>query len=219
MRVGFFTVVRRDPQHFLHAEGLVASVRAAMPGVETVQFTDAASPRVPGVDHVQRLPHGPMLERRLEHYSHCEGDWLLVDTDVQLLRDVSDICTTDQRFDIALTDRHWPDIPQGDDVMHTMPFNTGVCFSRSSFFWQDVLTTWRAYTADRRDWLSEQRAVYDVVRTGAYRIRILPGQVYNYPPRAADDPMTNVAIAHFKGSRKSWLTARILQQSPELAPV
>lgn len=215
MTVGFFTVVRRDPQHFLHAEGLVQSIRATMPGVEIVQFTDDTSPRVPDTDHVQRLPHGPMLERRLEHYSHCEGDWLLVDTDVQMLRDVRHIFT-DTRFDVALTDRNWPGIPQGDDVMHTMPFNTGVCFSRSSVFWQDVLTTWRAYAPTQRDWLSEQRAVYDVIRTGRYRIRILPGQVYNYPPRVIDDEMAGAAIAHFKGQRKQWLTDRLLRQ-PVLA--
>lgn len=209
MQIGFFTVVRRDPQHFLHAGGLVASIRQHMPDAQVVQFTDEVTPAVEGVDQTRRLPDGPMLERRLEHYAACAaGDWLLLDTDVQLRCDVSTVF--DHPFDLALADRHWRDIPQGDLVMHTMPFNTGVCFSRSPSFWQDALAIWRALPPAERDWMSEQRAVYQTIRTGRFRVRILAGEHYNYPPRAADDPCTDAAIVHYKGpQRKLWLTSRI----------
>ena len=218
MRVGFYTVFRRDPIHLLHATALVASIKQVMPTVEIHHFTDDDTAAVEGVTDVRRLPDGPMLERRLEHYSHCEGEWLFLDTDTLVLQDVRTVLFDHPSIDLALADRAWPHLPQGDEVMHSMPFNTGVCFSRSSCFWQDVLTTWRSYDSNRRDWMSEQRAVYEVVRTGRYRVKILPGMIYNYPPRTPDDPLRDVAIAHFKGPRKQWLTERIERQWRE-APV
>lgn len=207
MRVGFFTVFRTDPQHFMHAASLVADVRAAMPGVEYVQLSDERTPAVPGVDRILRREAGPMLERRLEHYALTAGDWLLVDTDVSIRQDVRHVFD-DTVFDVALTDRHWPHLPQGEDVLRTMPFNTGVCFSRSASFWSDVLEVWRGYSETERDWMSEQRAVYAVVRTGNYRVKILPGQTFNYPPESETDENPEPAIWHYKGPRKAWLSVR-----------
>lgn len=217
MNIGFFTVYRRDPIHLLHAEALVRACHQHMPGQPTIQLTDETTPEVPGVSAVRRLPHGPMLERRLEHYATAEGNWLLLDTDTTVLRDVADVFDG-PAFDVALSDRNWPHLTQGDPVMHTMPFNTGVVFSRTAAFWRDVLAVWRAYDSNARGWLSEQRAVYDVVRTGHYRVKILPGMVYNYPPRSPDDAMRGVCIAHFKGPRKEWLSDRILAAA-RTAPV
>lgn len=214
MQIGFFLVFRRDPQHYLHARALIASARAVMPGVPITQFTDLRSPPVPGIDGIRRLPHGPLLERRLEHYSHCDGDWLFLDTDVELRADVQEIFPLTP-FDLALADRDWPGIPQGDLVMHTMPYNTGVCFSRNPIFWQQVLATWRGFPDNQRDWLSEQRAVYAVIRTGQFLLRILPGQIYNYPPRTADDACADAKIVHYKGPRKAWWTARYYAQLRE----
>lgn len=210
MNVGFFTVFRTDPQHFLHASALVRDVQATMPGVPIVQFTDERTPAVAGVTEVRRLPHGPMLERRLEHYANCSGQWLLVDTDVSIRGDVRSVFA-DARFDVALTDRNWPHLPQEEQFLQTMPFNTGVVFSRSQSFWLAVCQTWRSYLESERDWLSEQRAVYAVVREGCHRVRILPGQVYNYPPSSATDTH-DAAIWHYKGGeRKQWLSRRAYQ--------
>ena len=215
MTLGFFTVFRHDPQHYLHAMALVASARRVMSDLPIVHLTDADSPAVPGVDAIRRLPHGPLLERRLEHYAQCEGDWLLVDTDVELRADVRDIFPPTP-FDLALSDRRWPHLPQGDDVMHTMPFNTGVCFSRNVQFWRDVLAVWRQAPEAERDWMSEQRAVYLVIRTGRYLLQILPGMTYNYPPVSHDDPNTSAKIWHYKGpQRKLWYTERYYQSVRE----
>jgi len=205
MQIGFFTAFVNDPQHYLHAVALIASARRHMPAVPITQFTDDRSPIVPGVDSVRRLPCGPLLDLRLEHYAACEGDWLLIDTDVEIRADVWEIFPPTP-FDIALPDRNWPGIPQGDLVMHSMPFNTGVVFTRNRRFWQEVYQTW--CEAENKDWLSEQRAVYEVVRTGRFLVQILPGQIYNYPPRSADDPCTGAKLVHYKGARKAWWTDR-----------
>lgn len=210
MNVGFYTVFRVDPQHMLHAAALVRDVRAVMPDArQIVHFTDEVTGFVPGVWFAQRKPNGQMLERRLEHYADADYfyEWLFLDTDTSIRSDVGDVFQAD--FDVALTDRNWPHLPQAQEVMHTMPFNTGVAFSRCAAFWRDVLATWRKFPDDKRDWMSEQRAVYEVVRSGNYRVKILPGQIYNYPPASADDPNTEAAIWHYKGpERKKWLTQR-----------
>ncbi len=206
MRLGFFVVVQTDVRHFLHASSLVREAGRRMPMVESVQLTDLKTPEVPGVAWMRRsAAAGPLLEQRLSHYANCVGEWLLIDTDVSLRNDVRGVFD-DQVFDVALCDRNWPHSPQGEVMLQTMPFNTGVVFSRSVGFWGDVLDTWRRFSdADRGDWLSEQRAVYQVVRTGRYRVKILPGIHYNYPPRSVDDAPITAALVHFKGPRKAWL--------------
>lgn len=207
MRVAFFTVFRSDPQHYLHAAALVQDCRAI--GARTLQLTDETTPSVPGVDAVNRLPHGRMLERRIEHYASVEGDVLFLDTDVSLRQDVRGVF--EAPFDVALTDRHWPHLPQAADVLATMPFNTGVAFSRCPAFWRDVLAVWNGYTKEQQDWMSEQRAVYEVVKTGRYRVKVLDGAIYNYPPTSAEDH-GGAAIVHYKGPhRKAWLSDRAYQ--------
>jgi hypothetical protein len=137
MNVGFFTVFRADPQHLLHAALLVREVRQVMPSARIVQLTDQRTDRLPGVDDVRRCEHGPMLQRRMEHYAACDGEWLLVDTDVSVRKDVTDVFEHGG-FDVALTDRDWPHDPQTADMLRTMPFNTGVVFSRTPEFWRDA---------------------------------------------------------------------------------
>lgn len=210
MTIGFFTVFRTDPQHLLHATGLAGDARQAMPDVPIAQLTDQTTPAVTGVSHVVRGRHGPMLEQRLVHYAGCHHEWLLLDTDVSIRADVRQVFAADPVFDVAFADRGWPHLPQTVDVLQRMPVNTGVCFSRSSSFWLAVLATWRAQP-EPRNWLSEQVAVADVIRSGHFRVKILPGLTYNYPPHAADDPCAGAALVHYKGPRKAWLTARCSQ--------
>lgn len=217
MRIGFFSVFRRDPQHYLHALSLVEDCRRWMPTVPITHLTDQSSPALPTADLVLRLPHGPLLERRLEHYANCTGDdWLLLDTDISVRADVSDVFPP-HPFDIALSDRAWPGLTQGDEMLLTMPFNTGVCFSRNPQFWADVLAVWRNYTPKQKDWMSEQRAVYEVVRSGRYLVKILPGQVYNYPPKDEKDDCADAKLVHYKGPRKVWLTNQYYQRLRETA--
>lgn len=227
MRVGFFTCFRKDPQHYVLAELLIRSIRKTMPGVEVVQFTDDRSPAVLGVDSVRRKPHGQMLEVRLQHYAEAEGDWLLVDTDVLIQRDVRAVfdgpdtvtgrgvaLTLDPamaNWEIAIADRNWPHAK--DDLGDQgMPYNTGVVFSRSAAFWRDVLTVWQALPPNERDWLSEQRAVAKVIDSDRWNVLILPGLVFNFPPDR-ENPGADAAILHFKGPRKALMLERHRQRA------
>lgn len=212
MKVGFFTVFRKDPQHYVLAELMIRSVRQTMPGVEVVQFTDETSPAVLGVDTVKRLPGGAMLDLRLQHYASAEGDWLLLDTDTIVQRDVRVVF--EDEFDVALTLRK-----AGDPLSAEMPFNTGVVFSRSPAFWTAVLETWRALPEDRRDWLSEQRCVAQVAAGGKWDIEQL-GPVFNYTPEAGDSG-ADASILHYKGPRKVAMLQRGNGQPkpPQTVPV
>jgi len=226
MRVGFFSVFRRDPQHYVHAGLLLNSIRRTMPGVEVTHFTDQTSPPVTGVDEVRRLPNGKMLGVRLAHYAQAEGNWLLVDTDVLIRRDVRDVF--EQPFDIALSDRNWPWLPQSPEILTTMPYNTGVAFSRSKAFWQEVWHRWIALPEAQQDWFSEQRVVWSVIAAqstnfvgsdGRFLLKILPGTQYNCPVRgpAPHEEEQAAKILHFKGNRKGWMVdyARTLTPDPE----
>lgn len=206
MQVGFFFVLKTDPAHYLHAAALVREATLSMPYATRVQLTDSTTPEVPGITRAQRIQSSaPLLEQRLVHYAALEGEWLLIDTDVMVKDDVSDIFD-DPVFDVALVDRNWPHLPQGDKMLIDMPFNTGVVFTRCQTFWTEVLDTWQGYPAStRNDWMSEQRAVADVVRSGHYKVKILPGSIYNYPPKFAADVPATANLAHFKGpERKAW---------------
>jgi hypothetical protein len=209
MNVGFFLALRTDMSHYLHAAALVREVQRHMPGVGVVQLSDRETSAVPGVSAVTRLDwSGPLLHQRLALYATCIGEWLLVDTDVSIQNAVVGVFD-DPVFDVALCDRNWPHSAQGEALMHTMPFNTGVVFCRSSTFWADVLAQWLALPDGvRADWMSEQRAVYEVVRTGRYRVKILSGMAYNYPPKTEDDAPVLAALLHYKGPRKAWRSAR-----------
>lgn len=207
MNIGFFLALKHDVSHYLHAASLVEEARRAMPDVEVVQFSDTNTPAVPGVSRVMRQPDRgrSLLDLRLTHYASCVGEWLFVDTDVSIRADVRPIFTGG-RWEVALTDRDWPHSPQGEALLHSMPFNTGVVFTREPAFWVDVLGAYMRMPEAERDWYSEQRAVYSIVRTGEYRVKILPGLVYNYPPEAEQGIPEGAALVHYKGPRKAWLS-------------
>ena len=206
MNICFFTVFKSDPQPLLHATMLVQEAREVMPGVPIVQFTDLKTPQVRGTDKVRRLEPGDILERRLDHYAVCPPESLLIDTDVSIRADVRSVFD-DAAFDVALCDRNWPYLAdESARFAHTMPFNSGVVFTRNPLFWQHVRMLWSA--REDKTWHSEQKAVFDAVKSGKWRVKVLPGQVYNYPPQSPDDSCDHAALVHYKGPRKAWLTQR-----------
>lgn len=203
MKIGIFLVFRKDPQGYVLGGKLVQSIRKHMPGEEIVHLTDETSPQLIGTDLVRKVPNGKMLECRIKHYSECEGEWLLLDTDVMVKQSVRDVFN-DASWDLALADRNWSHNPQTHEAFTQIPYNTGVVFSRNNMFWHFVLDEWSK--AKENDWNSEQRAVWQVIRTGQFRVKILPGMVYNYPPKDQKDPCTGAALVHYKGqTRKLWM--------------
>jgi hypothetical protein len=209
MKVGFFHVDRGDTPHRALAARLIASVRRAMPDVAIAHLTDARTAPIAGVDHLVVRPSGPIALNCLEHYAGCEGEWLLVDTDVLIQRDVREVFARDRAFDIAVADRDGTLLPHeiGTKFMARMPYNKGAVFSRSPEFWRAATERLRQLSHRRQEWMGDQEAMCDVIAAGAFKVAVLPA-AYNYPPKRRDEDVSAVSILHFKGSRKAWMLSR-----------
>jgi hypothetical protein len=212
MQVGFFTVFRGDPIHLVLADLMIRSVRQAMPDVPIVQFTDETSPAVVGVDEVRRLPHGPRDVIRTDHYIACEGDWLFCDTDIIFQHQVSPVMN--DNFDIAVTDREGTLVNGEEDLdfIKATPYNLGVIFSRSSEFWKAVKVKLLTMSDTHQDWMGIQFAACAVIAEERFKVKVLPGRVFNYAPRNSHDDCSRAYIVHFKGPmRKQMMLDRYMQ--------
>ena len=115
---------------------MVASVLKAMPGAEIVQMTDMVTPLVKGASSIIRKPYnGKLMTFRMQHLAELKGEWITLDTDVIVKKDLRPIFI--QEFDVALTKRTGQILDQdGIDIVALMPYNTGVMFSRNHQFWK-----------------------------------------------------------------------------------
>lgn len=210
MKVGFFYQGASESSiiHFTIAKYLIASVRKSMPGVEIWQLTDDQSPLHPGIDgHIIEPGIMPMAVRRMTLQGKCEGEWLFVDTDIIIQKDVRDVF--DETFDVALTDREGT-ITNEAAYAKVMPYNIGVVFSRSPRFWQVVAKYLKTLPAKFQQWEGDQRVVCQMMKEKVdlehgFNVKILHGAMFNYPPKFSGDGK-DAAICHFKGNRKTYLT-------------
>lgn len=206
-----FVLTAGDPLGYVAALSLTDSIRATMPGVEVVQLTDESSPSAIGVDAVRRHPAMPGFARFIaEHHAAVDtGDWLFLDTDCVVQADVSDVFGLD--FDLAVASREGTYLEGEADsaFMAANPYNAGVVFSRSADARRAVAARVAAMPDEWQRWFGHQRAVCDLIAIGSARHAIL-SSAYNYPPKSADDPITDKAIVHYKGpGRKALLWRRI----------
>jgi hypothetical protein len=199
MKVAFLHA-RQAPTY---ADLMVASVKAAMPGVEVLQLTDLDTPTIDGCAARRATwDHDNPMIFRMQHLSQLTGDVLILDTDVIAQRDVSGVFSLP--FDMALT---WRDGPiwdeDGNDIVKIMPINCGVMFQRNPSFW-DACLQWCSGKAV--GWYADQIAVahvwtqFDVLR--------LHCDQFNYTPYKAGDDVSRRYIVHYKGGSRKFLNAR-----------
>jgi hypothetical protein len=214
MRAAFVLTASEDPTGYVAADFCLRSIRRAMPDVEVVQLTDETSPGVVGVDRVDRRPAAPFAAFIAEHYAAAgPGEWLFLDTDVVVQRDVRAIFAA--RFDLALADRAGTYLPgeEGSEFMTRCPYNAGVVFSRNHTVWQAVAARIAAMSPDDQAWLGVQLALGAMIRDALIFARILPAE-YNYPPQSAEDDVRDKALVHYKGPwRKRALIDRIYRET------
>lgn len=203
MKVAFF--LQGENQDYRRmAKMTIASVRKAMPGVEVWHLTDADTPMVHGADGIRRVSEPmPMAVRRMTHNSMLRGEWLFIDCDIIVKRDVSHVF--DDPFDVALTDRAGTDM-EGTPYAATMPYNLGVAFSRSNKFWEKVLLLLSKESIKLQQWCGDQIVISKMMKMENYcgfDVKVLPGKTYNFPPLEMESQDTDAAaILHFKGQRK-----------------
>jgi hypothetical protein len=182
-----------------HARLMLKSVKDVLK-CEVIQMTDEDTPELPGVDRVIRRKRTPLMLFRFEHIlalpdsDHTE--LLLLDSDVLVKRDVSDVFQRD--FDVALTRRSEPEL-------QVQPYNTGVMFSKNAqAFWRDCLLYTHTYTGEYKEWWGDQFAVRDVAQDKPHKILTLDCDEFNWTPQHPGDS-SDARIWHYKGMRKHWM--------------
>jgi 3-hydroxymyristoyl/3-hydroxydecanoyl-(acyl carrier protein) dehydratase len=190
-----------------YAPLMVRSVKRHLPEYRIVQLTDFDSPEMAGADEVIRRyrdPDLPLFAFRTEHFALCPyTEWLALDADVLVMRGVEDVW--ERKFDVALTTRRKLTCrdPNGVDVRKSMPFNTGVIFSRNPEFW--VKCGERMNHSEKI--YADQLAVADVAQTLKFHVLVLPGDEFNWTP-VTEDEHSEARIWHYKGKRKDWMMQR-----------
>ena len=141
-----------------------------------------------------------MAIRRMRIHSMLAGEWLFVDSDIVIQKDVRDVFKDE--FEIAVTDRvgsAWEHSPDVKD----MPYNMGVTFSRCPEFWGRVAKILEEAPEALREWCGDQLVVCQLQQH--YKTKVLPGQVYNFTPFKRGEDRSHAAIVHWKGPRKEWI--------------
>ncbi len=209
---------------FVHAEGpyraeelelqralahrMMDSVREHI-GCNIVHLADPMTPDLGADETVRGIPESEYwVPFVLRMFGLMDGETLFLDTDCIVQRDVSDVFT-DQSFDVALTVKRkrfaqYVD-PQG--VKHYMPFSMGVVFSRAPAFWLMLAERVERMTGPMMlGWWGAQIELLRVyANPGAWRIKVLESDEFNYTPNAEGEDVSGRAIVHYKGvHRKHW---------------
>lgn len=205
MKIGFFAqdIGPQSKPILAMAEQMIASANAVMPNVEIYHLTDGLTKSPQGVTDTIRIGGDmPMAIRRVSLHEQCKGDWLFVDTDIIFRKSVEHVF--DEPFDIGLTNRDGTITHEGK-YAEVMPYNIGVVFSRNPEFWTMVKGYLVQMPEKYQQWEGDQRIVCELMKHDhGFKVKILPGAIYNYPPKSADDSH-DAAIMHYKGNRKKWL--------------
>jgi len=183
------------------AKAMIASVRRHM-DCEIVQLTDLTTPKLDGVDTVQRLEGGIVSSILARHLSKLSGEVLYLDYDTIVQEDVSSVF--EQDFDLAITTRSG--VEKDSTLLYKVcPHNVGVMFSRSQSFWRIVRNRYDA-RQDEPSWFKFQILVTEAINTlKQFKFLELSSEKYNYTPESRDEDLSGRSIVHYKGLRKSWM--------------
>ncbi|TAM45247.1 MAG: hypothetical protein EPN55_08960 [Gammaproteobacteria bacterium] len=191
------------------AQIMVASVRKAMPAARIVQMTDSDTKPVTGVHDVIRKRYDgkyPMPYRLLHLKDFPDAEAVFLDTDVVVQKDLAPVFEND--FDIGLTIRDKPVLdPEGIDITATMPYNTGVMFSRASGrpFWEAAYHYCLTFSDFEKEWWGDQLSIKAVADATPLKLKTFPCDLYNYTPDRPDEDLSGKFVVHYKGLRKEWM--------------
>lgn len=195
------------PIHRALAKRMIASVKKHL-ACEVVQLTDPLTPLIDGVDAVYRLsPKGmAWIPYNLGLMSRQDGEVLFLDTDCVVQEDLRWVFNHD--FDVALTFKQsrfaiYKD-PEG--VVHQLPSNGGVMFSRNPQFWADKkLIVEKMKDPMSLAWWGGGIALQEIIKDQRYKVLWLDAQRFNYTPNDEDEDLSKKAVVHYKGRhRKHW---------------
>lgn len=197
MNVGFFV---QGDEHLPITKYLLESCKKSCPEAPVFQLTDE---KTAAVAEPIRIPGDmPMGVRRVSHYAALEGDWLFVDTDILIKRDVSHVF--DEPFDLAVASREGTYM-HGSSYSESNPYNFGVVFSRNREPWKLLLKHLREMDTQYQNWGGEQLLLGALVKSCRYKTKVLSSS-YNFTPLTRDEDLSDKHIIHLKGPRKQWIS-------------
>lgn len=195
------------------AEGLCQNVKHVMPGVKVVHVTDENTAPLEGPDERLIVKRDvPLMTWHMKCHEVAQSiaeEVLFTEPDVRFKSEILHVFE-DPSFDIAVTEREvdstW-DL-EGKKVLlsEVAPFTLGTTFSRSGEFWADVTAHCATLGDKEQHWLGDMLSLWHVMKTGGYRVKVIPGPIYNHIPCARED-YCDVKVLHYKGMRKEWLFA------------
>lgn len=201
-----------EPLYRTLAEGMIKNVKSVMPGFKVLHITDNATSMVKGSDFVLGVERTqPLMVWRLKahEYAHSLDDEILfVEPDVRFVSSVMDIFDSD--FDVALAtrdcDADWGEAKLGEITPYTM----GATASRSPEFWRAAKIYCQTLPERDQLWIGDMLAITHIVESEAFKVKIVPGEVYNH---ILNDPenLGEAKALHYKGTRKSWLLPQAVE--------
>lgn len=183
----------------------IASARKAMPDCEILIIHPIWHSVHPSIllaanyaQPIKDLPKdGHYDYRRCMANSQISGDYLFIDTDTIIQKDLIDVWASD--FDIAIARR--------TKIFDSrIPYNMGVCFSRSPLFWAKVAAQ---IPKNAKGYIEPERAFSRVCQMAEFNAKVLPDTLYNHTPDRTKDDVSHAYIVHYKGvSRKNMMLNR-----------
>ena len=204
------SIPRLSPLYRGLAEDLVVNVNSVMPGVPIYHVRDDKTEPIPGAHTLLVSSDVPLMTWHMKAHREAQAlgeEVLFTEPDVRFKADVLDVFD-DPEFDVAVTEREvdstW-DL-NGTKVLLSAvaPYTLGTTFSRSRQFWDDVTAHCMTLPAKEQNWIGDMLALWAVMQTGKYRVKVIPGPIYNHIPCSREDAC-EVKVLHFKGMRKEWL--------------
>jgi hypothetical protein len=203
-------IPRLSPIYRGLAEDLVANVKAVMPGTRVVHISDDATHPIPGAEVLRVKRDVPLMTWHMRCHQEAQSlgeEILFTEPDVRFRQEILHVFD-DQDFDIAVTEREvdstWNIDGQKVMLSDVAPYTLGTTFSRSAKFWEDVANHCSTLGQAEQNWLGDMLSLWAVMQTGKYKVKVIPGPVYNHIPCSRED-CCEVKVLHYKGMRKEWL--------------
>ena len=204
-------IPRLSPLYRGLAEGLCRNVREVMPGTKIVHVADAETDIIEGADEKLDVKRDvPLMTWHMRCHKEAQGiadEVLFTEPDVRFKSEILHVFD-DTAFEIAVTEREvdstWN--IDGNKVLLSAvaPYTLGTTFSRSQEFWADVEAHCAGLPAKEQNWIGDMLSLYAVMQTGKYKVKVIPGPIYNHIPCSREDKC-DVKVLHYKGMRKEWL--------------
>lgn len=188
---------------------MVASARAAMPGIKVYMLTNEKTPAIEGVDEAwRRSIKSYWIPWVCDFCAHIDGKVLYLDTDIVVMKDLRPLFNVPA--DVVLTNR-------GPKVFEDrmMPFLFGVVPYTNKEFWAEVRDRVLAMPAiEDLNWWGSQVVAFQMFMEeqhgrGKWNIASIDCATYNYTPKDAQETPEGKWALHYKGrKRKAWMRER-----------